>query len=142
MLQPKAKAILRWVLAFFMGMAGSSHFLHPDTFVHMVPPMLPAPLLLVYISGVAELAGGIGLLIPRLCRAASWGLIALYVAVFPANVHMALAHLPFEGQPVPTWALWLRLPLQGVFIAWAYWVGKSSVTRPDSPSSLSGRGDG
>jgi uncharacterized membrane protein len=105
------------------------------TYAPMVPPMLPAPLMLVYISGVAEIAGGVGLFIPSLCRAASWGLIALYVAVFPANVHMALAGLPLQGQHLPTWVLWARLPLQAVFIAWAYFVGRPSRSGSSAPAA-------
>lgn len=112
-----------------MGVAGVAHFVNPQTFVVMVPPSLPSPLALVYISGVAEIAGGLGLLIPPLRRAASLGLIALYIAVFPANVHMATGGLPFSGHAVPNWVLWARLPLQALFIAWAFWVGKPSTKR-------------
>lgn len=120
---------MRVVLALAMGFAGVAHFTHSEIFVAMMPPSLPSPLALVYISGAAEIAGGLGLLIPRLRRAASFGLIALYIAVFPANVHLALDGLPIAGQVVPIWVLWARLPLQAVFIAWAYWVGK-----PPGPS--------
>jgi uncharacterized membrane protein len=67
---------------------------------------------MVYISGVAEAAGGVGLLIPQLRRAAAWGLVALLVAVFPANVYMA------TSAPAFSWILWARLPLQPVFIWW------------------------
>ena len=66
-----------------------------------------------------EILGGAGLLAPPARRAAAWGLIALYVAVFPANVNMALHDVPIEGRHFPDWALWLRLPLQGVLIGWA-----------------------
>jgi uncharacterized membrane protein len=134
-----ARQILRLILALAMVFAGLAHFFDAATFVAMVPPMLPAPLLLVYISGVAELAGGLGLLSPwpQLRRAASFGLIALYVAVFPANVHMALDGVPFGGRVVPVWALWARLPLQALFIAWAYYVGKSSP----SPSRVAAAAD-
>ena len=74
------------------------------------------------ISGFFEILGGAGLLVPPTRRAAAWGLIALYVAVFPANVNMALHDVPIEGRHFPAWALWLRLPLQGVLIAWAWWL--------------------
>ena len=82
-------------------------------------------MLLVQISGVAEMAGGLGLLLPQTRRAAAWGLVLLFIAVFPANLNMALNHLPLGTRPVPAWALWARLPLQAVFIAWSYW-----FTRP------------
>ncbi len=89
-------------------------------YVAMMPAALPWHLALVYISGVAEVAGGLGLLVPRTRRAAAWGLIALFIAVFPANVNMAVNELPLGTKAVPTWALWARLPLQLVLIAWAY----------------------
>jgi len=117
-----AKKILRFVLAFAMTSIGILHFTSPEPFVRIVPAVLPAPLVLVYLSGIAEIAGGIGILIPKLRRAAGFGLIALYVAVFPANINMALNQLQIGADPIPTWALWMRLPFQFVFIAWAYWV--------------------
>lgn len=121
------KRILRGVLALAMTGIGILHFTDPEPFVRIVPGALPAPLVLVYVSGLAEIAGGVGLLIPALRRAAGWGLIALYVAVFPANINMALNNIPLGNEPVPTWALWARLPFQILFIAWAYWV---SIAKP------------
>jgi uncharacterized membrane protein len=104
-----------------MAYIGAQHFVQPDTFVVMIPSFLPSKLALVYISGVAEIAGGLGLLLPATRRAAAWGLILLYLAVFPANINMAINHIPFGDKPVPDWVLWARLPLQAVFIAVAYW---------------------
>jgi uncharacterized membrane protein len=122
---PRLKPILRAVLAFAMIAVGALHFLHPDPFVRIVPAWLPAPLTLVYVSGFFEIAGGIGLLVAELRRAAGFGLIALYLAVFPANINMAVNHISLdEGPPPPDWALWLRLPLQIVLIAWAYWAAR------------------
>ncbi len=86
-----------------------------------MPPYLPAPLALVYLSGAFEVLGGVGLLMPRFRRAAGWGLIALLVAVFPANLYMVTASGPFTAQGIPLWALYARLPLQLVLIAWVYW---------------------
>jgi len=123
------KTALRWLLTVFMVVAGVNHFLRPDDYVAMMPGYLPAPLELVYLSGVAEILGGLGLILERTRRAAAWGLIALLVAVFPANLNMAVHHLPLAGRPLPTWALWGRLPLQLVLIAWAYW-----YTRPRARS--------
>jgi uncharacterized membrane protein len=117
-----AKNVLRYVLAFAMMFVGVSHFMNPEPFVRIVPAALPAPLVLVYVSGFFELLGGAGLLVARVRRAAAWGLVALYVAVFPANVNMALNHISLSpDHPIPAFALWLRLPLQGVLIAWAWW---------------------
>ncbi|MFO0588669.1 MAG: DoxX family protein [Polyangiaceae bacterium] len=117
---------LRALLGVAMIGVGSLHFLSPSPFVNMMPSALPAPLALVYVSGVAEIAGGAGLFVPRLRRAASYGLVALYIAVFPANVNMAIHHLSLGDYQPSTFALWARLPLQFVFIAWALWVGKPS----------------
>ena len=118
------KSALRWLLTAFVGTLGVLHFARTSEFVRMVPPSLPAPLVLVYVSGVAELLGAIGIQIPRLRRAAAWGLIALFLAVFPANVYMAIHHLSPTGLDTPAWALWVRLPFQAVFIAWAWWIAR------------------
>lgn len=112
------------VLALGMVAMGAFHLLRPAPFVAVMPEGLPAPAALVAISGVAEVAGGVGLLLPRTRRAAGWGLVALYVAVFPANVHMAL-HGSFG---LPAWALWARLPLQVPLIAWALWAGRQGLS--------------
>jgi uncharacterized membrane protein len=117
----RVKDLLRWLLAAFMISAGMMHFLSPEPYVRIVPDYLPAALGLVYISGVFEILGGAGLLIPRLRRAAAWGLVALFVAVFPANVNMAIHRIPFFGNQAPPLFLWLRLPFQLVLIAWAAW---------------------
>ena len=110
----------RLVLALFFLTAGLMHFLRPDGFLRIVPPYLPNPLLLVQLSGAAEIAGALGLLVPATRRLAAWGLIALLIAVFPANVYMLESH--GAGMAVPEWALWLRLPLQLVLIGWTWWV--------------------
>ena len=119
------------LLAVLMVAAGVLHFLKPKVYVRMMPTWLPAHLALVYISGVFEILGGLGLILPRTRRLAGWGLVALYIAVFPANLNMALHHLPFGGRPVPSWALWARLPLQAVLIAWALWVSADRGARAD-----------
>ncbi|UOQ75431.1 DoxX family protein [Hymenobacter sp. 5516J-16] len=108
----------RYVLALLFFGAGVLHFLSPGPFMRIVPPYLPAPLLLVYLSGAAEIAGGLGLLLPATRRLAGWGLVLLLVAVFPANVYMLQTH--GAGLAVPLWALWLRLPLQLVLIVWVW----------------------
>jgi len=97
---------------------GTTHLLNPAPFVQIVPPMLPAKEALVAISGVAEIAGGIGLLIPQTRRYAAYGLIALLLAVFPANIYMALDRTKFAS--LPEWALIARLPLQIFLIGWMW----------------------
>ena len=113
-------AILRTLLSLFFIAAGTLHFISPEAYMQMMPPYLPHPLFLVYLSGVCEIAGGVGVLVPRFRRLAGYGLIALLVAVFPANIHMALNHLPLAGMALPAWLLWLRLPLQALLIAWVW----------------------
>jgi uncharacterized membrane protein len=125
----RAHTISRWLLTVFMVGAGVNHFLSPHAYVAMMPAMLPEPLLLVQISGVAEILGGLGLILPATRRYAAWGLIALFIAVFPANLNMAINHLPLGPYRVPSWALWARLPLQVLLIWWA-----SSFTRRARPS--------
>lgn len=116
-----AKTLLRWLLAFLMVAIGVDHFWHPGPFVSIVPAALPNPLLLVHVSGFFEVLGGLGILVPPVRRLAGWGLILLYVAVFPANVNMAVNKLPMGDHVLEAWQLWGRLPLQAVFIAWAWW---------------------
>lgn len=116
----------RWILALFMVGVGTMHFIQPEPFVRIVPNYLPLPFALVYVSGFFEILGGVGLLIRPLSRYAAWGLIALYVAVFPANVNMALHKIPMGDAPMPDWALWARLPFQLVLIYWAW-----RYTRPN-----------
>ncbi len=109
--------------------AGATHFLRPAGFVAIVPPYLPAPLLLVYLSGACELLLGGAVLLPRWQPLAAWGLVAYLVAVFPANVQMAL-HPGLH----PAWTpflRWARLPVQGLLIAWAL----SYTRRPKPPLS-------
>lgn len=113
-----------FILAALFVAAGGNHFLNPDFYVRIMPPYLPAHLELVYMSGVIEILGGIALLIPTIRAMAGWGLIILLLAIFPANIHMAVHPEQFPG--VPAYALYLRLPFQFLLIAWAYW-----VSRPD-----------
>lgn len=108
----------RYVFGLLFVGAGLYHFINPDFYLRIMPPYLPWHLFLVYLSGFFESALGLLLLTRRFSRLAAWGLIALLIAVFPANVHMALNPQLFPA--IPQIALWLRLPLQFVFIAWAY----------------------
>ncbi|MBL8911182.1 MAG: DoxX family protein [Archangium sp.] len=117
---PTLLMILKWILGLAMIGVGVLHFTSPKGFEAIVPKSLPAPRMLVYVSGVAEIAGGIGVLIPFTQVWAAWGLIALYVAVFPANINMAINDLPLGKTKVPRWAQWARLPFQALFIAWAW----------------------
>ncbi|MFO0756656.1 MAG: DoxX family membrane protein [Byssovorax sp.] len=128
----RVRPVLRWVLTAAMVAIGVAHFAIPAPFEAMMPSLLPAPHALVLVSGFFEILGGLGLAWSRTRRLASYGLIALYVAVFPANINMAVNHIQIGASPLPPALLWGRLPFQILFIAWAYWVG-----RPDeSPAPL------
>jgi uncharacterized membrane protein len=107
----------RWVLAApFVG-SGVLHLLRPEVFMKIMPPYLPAHRELVLLSGVIEVGLGVLLLVRATRRGAAWGLIALLIAVFPANVFM---YQHPEVSNVPTAALLIRLPVQGLLILWAY----------------------
>jgi uncharacterized membrane protein len=110
--------------AVFLG-SGTLHFLSPAPFLKIMPPYLPHPLALLHVSGVAEIAGGLGLLVRQTRRAAALGLVALLVAVWPANLYMAMSHVGLPGVLGQSWAQWLRVPLQIPLILWAW-----SYTRP------------
>jgi len=103
--------------AFFL-FAGTMHFLKPRPYVAIVPDALPRKREIVFASGVAELAGGAGVLVPRTRRLAGWWLIATLLAIFPANVNMAVNAERYRVVPEPL--LWVRLPLQGALIAWVW----------------------
>jgi uncharacterized membrane protein len=113
------QSILRGLAAIFFIVAGLFHFWKPQLYLQIVPPSFPVPQLLVAVSGVAEIAGGIGLLIRFVRRVAGWGLILWLIAVFPANIYMAQHPGQFHFAP---WLLWARLPFQGIFMAWVWFV--------------------
>jgi uncharacterized membrane protein len=117
----RLRTVSLFVLALFYVAAGVRHFTNPGFYLSIVPPVLPFPLAIVYVSGVVEIALGALVLVPRVRRLAAWCLIALLVAVFPANLYMWWANVPFDGQPVSPIFHAIRLPFQAVFIAWAYW---------------------
>jgi uncharacterized membrane protein len=110
-------SLSRAALALLFVGAGILHFVRPGIYLRIMPPQLPAPLLLVYLSGAAEVLGGLGLLLPATRTAAGWGLLVLLVAVFPANVYMALIH---EQLHILGWVAWGRLPLQVPLLWWVW----------------------
>ena len=117
---------LRWLAAVFFVLAGLNHFRSPQTYRQIVPPGLGAPGVLVAVSGVCEIAGGLGLLIRPIRPAAGWGLLALLVAVFPANIYMAMRPEALPDWHVPVWLLWARLPMQAVLMAWVWYVSRAN----------------
>ena len=122
---PRLKRPLLYLMAPAYVVAGVLHFIVPELYVQIIPPIFPAALMLVYLSGIAEIAVGIGLLIPRTRQLAAWSTIALLIAIFPANIYMATHGVVIEGMPGggdPSGLVrWGRLPLQGVLILWALW---------------------
>lgn len=123
------KRIQRNLLGVIFALAGVNHFVMPRLYESIMPGYLPRPRLLVLLSGVAEVIGALLALLPHTQRLARWALTALLIAVFPANLHMAL-HA--EAYPkIPAWLLWARLPLQGGLIGWVWW---ATDTRPSQNS--------
>ena len=111
-------SVLLYVQAFFYVVAGLLHFLKTKFYLRIMPPYLPFPKELVYLSGVAEILLGLGLLSPFRSLAAI-GIILLLVAVFPANIYSTFQN-PKAIPGIPLWVLYCRLPLQFVFIYWAW----------------------
>ena len=110
-------------LSVFFVYFGIDHFVNPDFYLSIMPPAFPLHAEAVYISGFFEILGGICVLIPSLRKLAGCGLIALLIAVYPANIYMAITPEAFPEMSIGL--LYFRLPLQFLFIYWAY-----SITRP------------
>ena len=102
---------------------GIDHFINPEFYLSIMPPMFPLHLEAVYLSGLFEILGGVGVLIARTRSIAGWGLLVLLIAVYPANIYMALTPEAFPD--IPLFVLYFRLALQFLFFYWAY-----SITRP------------
>jgi uncharacterized membrane protein len=118
----------RKALAGFFTFAGAMHFIAPRGYEAMMPPSVPRHREVVVVSGLAEIAGGLVLLHPVGRRIGRWWLLALLLAVFPANIHMAVNPEQIRGldlERVPRWALWARLPLQPLAMLWVW-----RATRP------------
>ena len=113
----------RTLLALVFVAAGANHFLRPEPYLAIMPPFLPAPAALVFLSGLAEIAGGLGLLVKVTRRAAALGLIVLLLVVFSANIYAALYGMNIGTWQIPSWLLWLRLPLQALLVVWVYIAG-------------------
>ena len=113
-------AAARGAMAVMLLFTAGAHFTSmKDDLARMTPPWVPHPLAMVYFTGICEIAGALGLLIPILCRAAGIALMLFFLAVLPANIHAAKAHVTLRGKAATP--LLLRIPLQLLFIAWAWW---------------------
>jgi uncharacterized membrane protein len=130
----RARRVLLYVMSALYVIAGFNHLMNPEFYLAIIPPGLPDPEWLNLLSGLAEIVLGVFLLEPRVRFLAAWGIVALLVAVFPANLYVALENVgvpggaPGTGNPVVNW---VRLPLQAVLVAWAWW-----YTRPEPETSL------
>lgn len=114
------QASARDALSLMLVLTGVSHYTFmKEDFVRMMPPSIPWPRGLVYFTGICEVAGAVGLLLPEFRRAAAYALIAFFLAVLPANIHAARAGVALRGKPATS--LWLRIPMQVLFIAIAFW---------------------
>ena len=121
------RTISKYLLAIFMITAGIMHFVNSAFFLKVMPPYLPLHKELVLVSGAFEVLLGVLLLVPRSSQMAAWGIVALLIAVFPANLYV------FQHQdilPAPPIVHLLRLPMQGVFILWAYWHTRPAKVNP------------
>jgi uncharacterized membrane protein len=120
----------RLALAAFFSFTGTMHFVIPRSFEAIVPPAIADRRReVVAISGVAEIAGGLAVLHPRTRSFARWWLLGLLLAVFPANIHMAVSPEQIKGldlNKIPRWALWARLPLQPLAMLWAWRATRAS----------------
>ena len=121
---PLMRAFTRFLLSAIFLTAALFHFLNARLFLPIMPPQITYPIGCILLSGVAEFAGAIGLLIPlkRVQILTGWGLTLLLIAVFPANIYMAAAHIKIHGFPSHEWMAWARLPLQPLFIIAVLWV--------------------
>lgn len=119
------KTILKYLMAAFYVYGGINHFLNPDFYLAIMPPYIPAHGAMVALSGVAEIALGILILVPRTQILAAWGIIAMLVVFLPVHIHMLVNHDLFPEfklfPEVGVTFLWLRFPLQGVLGLWAWW---------------------
>lgn len=117
------QASSRDALSLMLVFTGVSHFTFmKEDFVRMMPPSIPLPRPMVYFTGVCELAGAVGLFLPEFRRAAAYALIVFFLAVLPANIHAARAGITLHGKPATN--LWLRIPMQVLFIAIAFWASR------------------
>jgi uncharacterized membrane protein len=98
--------------------ASLPHFFAPERYLPMMPPFVMAPEAMIFVSGLGELLGGLGLLIPQTARLAAWCLVVLLIAIFPANIYVAISGVNAAGLPSSPWYTWSRLPFQLVFIWW------------------------
>lgn len=118
----KIQILFRWFATLFFLAAGAMHFVIPEFYLAMMPPFLPFQNFFNVLAGIAEMAGAVGIQIPKYRKLAGLSLIALLVAIFPANIYIAVAQPALPDMDYSPESMWWRLLLQPVFIAWVWWV--------------------
>ncbi len=113
-------ASTRWAIAAMLVFTGIAHFTRIKLdMARMIPPWVPYPLAMIYFTGLCELAGAVGLVVPRLQRLTGFMLVIFFIAILPANIYAAQAHIPIAGRPATP--LWIRVPLQVLLIVVTWW---------------------
>lgn len=125
-------ALFRWLASLFFIIAGANHFIMPDFYIAMMPSFMPFKEFFVVVTGIAEIVLGIAIQIPMLRRRAGMSLIGLLIAIFPANIYVALMQPPLPNLDYSPESMWWRLLLQPLFIAWIWWVAVKEVPAPVS----------
>lgn len=124
-MQINIRLVLRLVLAAFYLSAGILHLKSPQGFISIVPSFVPWPAEIVWLTGLAEIAGAIGLMIPRLQKAAGIGLALYAICVFPANINHAINQIDVGALPNSWWYHGPRFMLQPILIWWALFCGNT-----------------
>ena len=123
----RIKKISIYIMGLSYVAVGVTHFVMPEFFLKIMPPYLPYHLELIYLSGVFEILLGALLMIRKTQKLAAWGLIALLIAVYPANIYLAFNETPQKALEIsPFVASWIRLPMQFVLLGIAYWHSKTT----------------
>ena len=139
-MNPTVRTVSRFALALFFIIAGTAHLVAPAPYLAIIPTYVPWPAIMVAISGVAEILGGLGVCFRAARAAAGWWLVALLLAVFPANIRAISTGMVINGYVLPAWMLWARLPFQLLFIAWVYRVCLHCTSDLTWPPKRSGEG--
>lgn len=126
--------VFRWLAAIFFVFSGSLHFVIPEFYYSMMPPFIPFKEFFIVLTGIAEIVFGVGILVPAVQRRSGMSMIALLIAIFPANIYVAIAQPTLMNLEYSPESMWLRLLLQPLFIVWVWWV---SVRNTDAAAPVS-----
>jgi len=124
--------LFRWLASLFFIIAGANHFVMPEFYIAMMPSFMPLKEFFVVVTGIAEIVLGIAIQFPAIRRRAGMLLIALLVAIFPANIYVAFVQPPLPNLDYTPESMWWRLLLQPLFIAWIWWVAVTPASPRDT----------